>query len=131
MKVLGKGRKERIIPFGSKLNELLKSYLELRDLTFKEKTPELLMSLKSKKMSTDTIYVIVRQNLSKLNISKQHPHTLRHIFATQLHENGGDIQEIKELLGHVQISTTQIYTHASFTALEKNYQKYFLFKKKL
>jgi integrase/recombinase XerC len=130
IKVFGKGSKERLIPFGDKLRVLLEQYIKIKSETFRENDiSELLITMKGQKMAIDTIYVIVREMLGKLDLQKHNPHTLRHIFATQLYENGSNIQEIKELLGHINISTTEIYTHSTLTTLEKNYKKYFLYKK--
>lgn len=130
LKVFGKGKKERVIPFGHNLAELIKSYLEIRG-NFGKNIPELIISTNGKSLAPNSIYLIVRENLSQLDLAKHNPHLLRHIFATQLHENGSDIQEIQQLLGHSQISTTQIYTHTNISTMVNNYEKYFLFEKKL
>lgn len=131
LKVLGKRKKDRIIPFGSNLFSLLQSYILKRNEEFgKNIAEELILTLKGKPITSDGIYVIVKAYLSKMDISKNSPHALRHLFATQLHENGSDIQVIKELLGHSHISTTQIYTHVSINSMVNSYKKFFLFKNK-
>ena len=69
-------------------------------------------------MSKDYVYKLIRDLGARCGI-KVHPHMLRHSFATHLHENGADIRTIQELLGHVSIATTQIYTHVSFGHMRK------------
>ncbi len=125
LKVLGKGSKFRIIPISDSLLIEIKEYLKLRELipdNNQEQT--LLRRKKGLSMSRNDIYNIVRDNMSQVStLKKQSPHVLRHTFATTLLNNGADINSIKELLGHSNLSTTEIYSHISFYELNKVYKQ--------
>jgi len=120
LKVLGKRNKERIIPFGPELGREIKAWLDSK----KEEEPELLFTGKSgKKLSEKLVYTIVKKYLSGVTtIDKKSPHVLRHTFATHMLNNGADLNAIKELLGHANLSATQIYTHNTVEKL-KNIHK--------
>ncbi|NSW44718.1 MAG: tyrosine-type recombinase/integrase [Bacteroidales bacterium] len=123
IKVLGKRRKERIIPFGAILEHDLKTYLYLRN----EKelnSPYLIITEKNEPAYAKLIYRIVHSYLTiASNVDKKSPHVLRHTFATHLLNNGADLNAIKELLGHANLAATQVYTHNSFEQLKKIYNK--------
>ncbi len=111
-----KGNKDRIFNIPDFLAEELKSQVEIQ----KSGNQEFLFSGPNGKLSTRNIEKITRNALNKADIQKDvHPHTLRHSFATHLLENGTDIRKIQELLGHQDLSTTQIYTHISKEELKK------------
>lgn len=119
----GKGSKERLVPFGSKAKEALKNYYVQRDFLVKK------FSLDTKKLFiSDTGRYLTRQDVYNF-IHKQgetihkhiSPHTLRHSFATHLLENGADLRIVQELLGHSDVSTTQLYTHISKKRLKEVY----------
>ena len=124
-KVLGKGNKERLIPFGGALKTLLYSYQEAREATFEDNaTKELLVTDKGRKLYPKLVYNIVKRYLSMVStVEQRSPHVLRHSFATHLSENGADLNAIKSLLGHSNLAATQIYTHNSIEKLKKVYQK--------
>lgn len=125
IKVLGKGNKERLIPFGKKLGDILRGYLEMRTQTFPAviKT-DLFLSKKGDPLADSAVYTVVKKQLSYVTSQeKRSPHVLRHSFATHLSENGADLNAIKELLGHASLSATQIYTHNSVEKLKKVYEQ--------
>lgn len=119
-KVAGKGKKERLVPIGNKALESIKDYLEKR----KHKTSALFLNKNGKRITTRGVYDITNKYIKKvsvdLNIS---PHVLRHSFATHLLDHGADLRSVQELLGHVNLSTTQIYTHMTTDKLKKVYDK--------
>lgn len=120
LKVLGKRNKERIIPFNNELKKKIEEYLRSKQ----GKTDEtLFVTVEGKKMYEKLVYKIVKQYLSLVTtIDKKSPHVLRHTFATQMLNNGADLNSIKELLGHANLSATQIYTHNTVEKL-KNIHK--------
>lgn len=120
IKVLGKRNKERIIPIGLSLQELLKSFIILKKQKFSDGDPYVFLSLKGKLLQPKAVYTIVKKYLGEITtISKKSPHVLRHTFATHMLNNGADINAIKEILGHANLAATQIYTHNSIEKLKK------------
>lgn len=115
LRVIGKGNKQRIIPIGSIALKYIKIYInEIRSKSkINNKFSEYLFLNKfGKKLSRIMIFTIVKEAVNKANISKNvSPHTFRHSFATHMIERGADLRTIQEMLGHVSISTTEIYTH--------------------
>lgn len=115
IRVIGKGSKQRIVPIGSSAIEWLTEYLKkFRPLLQKRMRSENIVFLNSRgsKLSRMAIWKIVKKYCEKANIEKDiHPHTFRHSFATHLLEGGADLRAVQEMLGHADISTTQIYTH--------------------
>jgi integrase/recombinase XerC len=124
IKVLGKGNKERIIPVGEQLIENIKRYIVERETEFGLLDhPYLLVTDKGKKLYPKFVYNKVKQYLSYVTtMDKKSPHILRHSFATHLSNNGADLNAIKELLGHANLSATQIYTHNSISRLKEIYK---------
>ena len=121
VKVLGKRNKERILPFSEELNETLKLYLSYRKISESE---YLFVTPKGEKMYPKLVYRIVNNYLSQVSsLNKTSPHVLRHTFATHLLNNGADLNSIKELLGHANLSATQIYTHNSLEKIKSIYKQ--------
>ncbi|MFO8054853.1 MAG: tyrosine-type recombinase/integrase [Bacteroidales bacterium] len=128
IKVLGKGNKERLIPVNPVLSEILSVYLDYRKefLSEKEKPTKewLFLSSRANKTYPKLIYTIVKDYLTQVTtVEKKSPHVLRHTFATHLLSHGADLNAIKELLGHANLSATQIYTHSSIDQLKKIYEQ--------
>jgi len=121
LKVLGKRNKERIIPFNLELKSSINKYLKLKRAEG-FKNPLLLVSAKDKALSAVSLTKIVKDVLSQVTTSsKKSPHVLRHSFATHLLNHGADINAVKELLGHANLATTQVYTHNTIEKLKKSY----------
>ncbi len=123
LRCIGKGSKERIVPIGKKACGALKKYFPDRDYIIKKynlKTKYCFIKDNGKKLTRQDVYVFIN-SLGK-NINKDiSPHTIRHSFATHLLENGADLRVVQELLGHSDVSTTQLYTHISKKRLKDIY----------
>ena len=123
IKVLGKRNKERIIPITNKLFSLIQNFRQIKnDLCL---ISDLLMITKaSKKLNPKLVYTKVNYYLGKeTSLSKKSPHVLRHTFATNMLNNGASLESIKKLLGHADLSATQIYTHNSFKQIKTIYEQ--------
>ena len=123
VRCFGKGSKERIIHMGEVAKQIIKEYLPERDLLIKKynlKTKNLFILSNGRLINRQDVYNLIheRGKLIHKNIS---PHTLRHSFATHLLENGADLRVVQELLGHSDVSTTQLYTHISKKRLKEVY----------
>lgn len=123
VRCFGKGSKERIIPMGETAKNIIKEYLPERDLLIKKynlNTKNLLIMPNGRQITRQDVYTFIHAQgkLIHKNIS---PHTLRHSFATHLLENGADLRVVQELLGHSDVSTTQLYTHISKKRLKDVY----------
>lgn len=127
LKTIGKGDKERIIPLGSVALLWLNRYLdEVRPQLAKDDVPFVFVNFHGNQLSRQGIWKNLQQIVQTAGITKSvTPHTLRHSFATHLLENGADLRIVQELLGHADISTTQIYTHITKARMADVYQKYF------
>ena len=123
IKVLGKGNKERIIPISHKLIESIKLYLELKESEQLNESKFLITTSKGKKSYPKLIYNIVHAQLSTVStVKKRSPHILRHSFATHLANQGAELNAIKEIMGHANLSATEIYMHNSIDRLRSVYQ---------
>jgi integrase/recombinase XerD len=115
IRVFGKGSKERLIPIGSSAIQWIGEYLKKsRPLLMKKSKSEnnLFLNSRASKLSRMGIWKIIDRYVKEAGIKKDvHPHTFRHSFATHLLEGGADLRAVQEMLGHADISTTQIYTH--------------------
>lgn len=123
VRCFGKGSKERIIPIGETAKKVINEYLSTRELVIKKynlNTKRLLIMDNGRLVNRQDVYSFVHAQgkLIQKNIS---PHTLRHSFATHLLENGADLRIVQELLGHSDVSTTQLYTHISKKRLKEVY----------
>ena len=124
IKITGKGNKQRIVPFGDELKNTLLEFRRLRDASVEVKTPALVVSDKGTRMSPSKVQNIVRSNLSRVcSLKKKGPHVLRHSFATAMLNHHVGIENLKKLLGHASISTTEIYTHTTFEQLKRVYNE--------
>lgn len=124
IKVLGKRNKERIIPYPKTLNPLIEQYLKVRNESVDKKVDYFFLTAKGVKVYEKLFYRIVNNNLSKVTtVDKRSPHVLRHTFATHMLNNGADLNAVKELLGHANLSATQVYTHTSLDKIKKVYKQ--------
>jgi len=127
IQTLGKGDKERIIPIGEIAIDWLTRYFnESRIVLLKDKeSPYVFLNDRGNQISRQGIWKIIKKLVTTAGITKDvSPHTLRHSFATHILENGADLRIVQELLGHADISTTQIYTHISKKRLSEVYDEY-------
>ena len=120
IKVEGKGKKERLVSIGDKALEALKNYLNAR----KKKSRELFLNKNGTRLSARGVRNIVQKYITVASMqNKVSPHVFRHTFATHLLNHGADLRSVQELLGHVNLSTTQMYTHVTTERLKKVYDK--------
>jgi len=119
IKVLGKRNKERIIPLSSNVVNDLNNFIENN-----QQNKYLFTNLDGKKLYTKLVYRLVNKYIGKISsVNKKSPHILRHTFATHMLNNGADINAIKELLGHANLSATQVYTHNTIEKLKTVYKQ--------
>lgn len=122
VKVLGKRNKQRLIPIGRGLASMIGDYLAMRAPVAVGSA--LFVTPDGRRITAAQVYAVVHKALtSVIRSGKRSPHVLRHSFATVLLDNGADLESVKELLGHADLATTQIYTHSSFEELKKIYKQ--------
>ncbi|MCU0795744.1 MAG: tyrosine recombinase [Akkermansiaceae bacterium] len=127
LRVTGKGNKTRIVPVGGKAREAIDHYLrsERRELVSKRTGSHLFLSKRGGALSPERVREIVKERAAAAGIDlRTYPHLLRHSFATHLLEGGADLRVIQELLGHADISTTQIYTHVDGARLKSIHRRF-------
>jgi integrase/recombinase XerD len=128
IKCLGKGQKERIIPLGKKAQAALQRYLQKVRPALAPKSNSndaLFLSRLGKKLSRQSFWKMIKKYVRLAHIKRDiSPHTLRHSFATHLLERGADLRIVQEMLGHANISTTQIYTHINKERLKSIHKKF-------
>lgn len=122
LKIRGKGNKERLVPIGEKSLVIIQDYIEAQK-SFSQ-TSGFLVNSNGQRIYPRYVHRIVRKYLSKVtDVKKKSPHVLRHTAATHMLDRGADIRAVKEILGHENLSTTQIYTHVSIERLKSTYKK--------
>lgn len=125
--VRGKGGRERLVPFGEQSRLVLDDYLKnSREVILKDRDSEFLfISKKGEGLNRKSVWRLLKKYISRTGITKTvTPHTFRHSFATHLIENNADLRSVQELLGHLDISTTQIYTHMAASQLKEVHRKH-------
>lgn len=120
----GKGSKTRRVPVGSSAVEWLKSYLALRRKPENIEVSNLFIEPSGRPLTRQAIHGLVKEYSERCGLKGVSPHTLRHSFATHLVQNRADIRSVQQMLGHADISTTQIYTHITDSHLKKSYEKF-------
>ena len=125
LRVVGKGSRERIVPVGGCAERALRHYLgqPRAELSLKGSaaSPAVFLNVRGGRLSRQSVHSLVRKAGEGMGLEGLHPHTLRHSFATHLLEGGADLRTIQEMLGHSDVSTTQIYTHVSRAHMREEY----------
>ncbi|MGE3468350.1 MAG: tyrosine-type recombinase/integrase, partial [Pyrinomonadaceae bacterium] len=120
----GKGSKTRRVPVGASAVEWIKSYLVLRRKKEYIENNNLFVSPAGSRINRQTIHASIARHATSCGLEGVSPHTLRHSFATHLVQNNADIRSVQQMLGHADISTTQIYTHITSAQMKKNYDRF-------
>ncbi|MDQ3713243.1 MAG: site-specific tyrosine recombinase XerD [Acidobacteriota bacterium] len=120
----GKGSKTRKVPIGKSAVEWLKNYLTVRSEKENVETNNVFVGVSGKPINRQVIFTLVKEYAENIGLQDVSPHTLRHSFATHLIQNRADIRSVQQMLGHADISTTQIYTHITDTHLRATYEKF-------
>ena len=123
LRVLGKGSKERVVPVMGTAASQLRAYLDTwrEGLVGRTPTPAVFLNARGGRISRQSVHAIVERYGRLVGIEGLHPHTLRHSFATHMLEGGADLRIVQEILGHSDISTTQLYTHVDRTHVRMAY----------
>jgi integrase/recombinase XerD len=126
IKIKGKGAKERYVPLGDFALDYLNQYLnKLKEMKLNSKSDYIFLNRQGRPLTRQYFWEAIKKYAQEANITTQiSPHTLRHSFATHLLENGAELRQVQEVLGHSKISTTQIYTHVSSKRILSIYDKY-------
>jgi len=122
--VTGKGRKQRMVPFGQELATALSDYIDVRNDETERCSTALFVDKKGRRMTGGQVYSVVCKHLSEVTmLKKRSPHVLRHSFATAMLNHGAGLENVSQLLGHESVETTEIYTHATFEQLKRVYKE--------
>ena len=127
IRVVGKGNKQRLVPVGAGARKALARYLETGrpELVGKKTGGEIFLSVRGHRLTNQRIWQLLGELAKRAGLDKDvHPHMLRHSFATHLLQGGADLRIIQEMLGHADISTTQIYTHVDTRGLQKTHRQF-------
>ena len=125
LRCFGKGSKERMVPIGDYVVETLSGYIDIRKTFLKDFSPYLFVTRLGTRFTRVGIWKVVKNHAKKAGIEKDvYPHIFRHSFATHLLAGGADLRSVQEMLGHADISTTQIYTHVDKTRLKKIHKQF-------
>lgn len=124
VRVLGKGSKERVVPFGVPAKDAIVAYLDgARAALLSEPTPALFLGVQGRRLNSRAVYRLVSGLLEEIpGGGPSGPHALRHTAATHLLDGGADLRAVQEMLGHASLGTTQIYTHVSMERLKDSYR---------
>ena len=124
IKVTGKRNKQRLIPFGDRLQEALSVYLQERTRFYSGECEAFFIRKGGVRLSPSSVNYIVKRYLSKVvTLKKKSPHVLRHTFATSMLNHQAELEAVKELLGHESLTTTEVYTHTTFEELKQVYEQ--------
>lgn len=124
LRVRGKGSKVRLVPLGERARDSLELWMEVRG-DWGAKSPTVFLTRRGRKMGRTSVWQVVKKAARDANISQNvTPHMLRHSFATHLVDHGADLRSVQEMLGHADISTTQVYTHVSTDRLANAHRKF-------
>ena len=124
IKVTGKRNKQRLIPFGERLQKVLGGYLQERARFYSGECEAFFIRKNGVRLSPSSVNYIVKRYLSKVvTLKKKSPHALRHTFATSMLNHQAELEAVKELLGHESLTTTEIYTHTTFEELKQVYEQ--------
>lgn len=124
LKVTGKRNKQRLIPFGDELKGEMLKYMNIRNEAVLKRSGAFFIREDGQRLYGGLVYNIVKRNLSKVvTLKKKSPHVLRHTFATMMLNNDAELEAVKELLGHENLATTEVYTHTTFEELKKVYNQ--------
>lgn len=127
VRVLGKGSKERLVPVSGMAAHALEAYLSMGRGMLRSRrsmgsaTSAMFLNQRGGRLSRQAIFVLVRAYGARVGLESLHPHTLRHSFATHMLEGGADLRALQEMLGHADISTTQVYTHVDKRHIREEY----------
>jgi integrase/recombinase XerD len=121
---IGKGSKTRRVPVGTSAVEWIRRYLAVRPRNELVNVDNLFVTSGGMPLTRQAIYLMVREHAMRCGLEDVSPHTLRHSFATHMVQNDADIRSVQQMLGHADISTTQIYTHITNKQLKRNYDRF-------
>jgi integrase/recombinase XerD len=125
--VVGKGNKQRLVPVGAGARKAIGRYLEAGrpELVGKKTGGEIFLSVRGRKLTNQRIWQLLGELGRRAGLGDDvHPHMLRHSFATHLLQGGADLRIIQEMLGHADISTTQVYTHVDTRGLQQSHRQF-------